>query len=82
MASPGTCRAGSRICGAEIRDKSGFGDLMIRKVLTVPEVAEMLAVSEITVWRMVRDGRVKSIKIGASRRILAESVEAIIGGAA
>jgi excisionase family DNA binding protein len=38
-------------------------------ILTIPQVAEYLSVSERTVWRMIADGRLATIKFGSSTRI-------------
>ena len=37
--------------------------------ITVPRAAELLSVSGATVWRMVADGRLPSVKVGSLRRI-------------
>ena len=37
--------------------------------LTIPQVAERLAVSTRTVWRMVKDGRLPSVRIGRAVRV-------------
>lgn len=45
---------------------------------TVLEASARLRVSRSTIYNLLRDKRLKSVRIGASRRILAESVDAII----
>ena len=45
-------------------------------LLRVPQVAKMLDVSQPTVWRLVGRGELESIKVGRSRRIAPEAVEA------
>ena len=45
-------------------------------LLKVPDVAKMLGVSEVTVWRLVGRGELESIKIGRSRKIDPAAVEA------
>lgn len=45
-------------------------------LLRVPQVAKMLHVSEVTVWRLVGSGELESIKVGRSRRIAPEAVAA------
>lgn len=45
-------------------------------LLRVPQVARMLDVSEVTVWRLVGRGDLESIKVGRSRRVSPEAVEA------
>ncbi|NPC43131.1 helix-turn-helix domain-containing protein [Nocardioides sp. zg-1230] len=41
-------------------------------------LAELLHVSSKTAWRIVRDGKVQSVKVGARRLVLPESVEAYL----
>lgn len=48
---------------------------MTERLLTVPAVAELLALSPYTVWRLVLDGRLASHKIGRSRRIAESDVQ-------
>lgn len=43
--------------------------------LTVNQIATRWNMSARTVWRMVKDGRLRSILIGSSRRVLEEDVE-------
>jgi excisionase family DNA binding protein len=45
-------------------------------LLRVPQVAKMLDVSEVTVWRLVGSKELESIKVGRSRRIDPEAVDA------
>ncbi len=45
-------------------------------LLKVPHVAKMLGVSQVTVWRLIGSGELESIKVGRSRRIDPEAVEA------
>jgi len=47
-------------------------------LLTVPEVAKLLRLSDKTVWRRVRDGAIESVKIGGARRVRPEAVAAFI----
>lgn len=56
-------------------------------VLTVPDVAEWMHVSEKTVYRLVRRGELEAFKVGAAVRIRRSAVlvymsEARMGGAA
>lgn len=44
-------------------------------LLRVPQVARMLGVSEVTVWRLVGSGELESIKVGRSRKIDPAAVE-------
>jgi len=50
----------------------------LSRLLTVPQVAEVLSMSPFSVWKMVLDGRLPSHKIGASRRIASADVDAML----
>jgi excisionase family DNA binding protein len=52
----------------------------VAPLLTVGQVAELLAVSADTVRRRVDDGTLEAVKIGGSRRIRRESVERLLAG--
>jgi len=47
-------------------------------ILNVEEVADLLRVSQQTVYNMIRDGRLKASKIGREWRLLKRDVESII----
>jgi excisionase family DNA binding protein len=57
---------------------SSTGDFTRPSAYTVPETAEILRVSEATVWRLVRRQAVESVLIGRSRRITARSVDKLL----
>jgi len=46
--------------------------------LTVPEAARYLKVSEPTVWRWIRQGRLPSTKVGRLRRIPLAAIERLV----
>lgn len=48
------------------------------RLLTVQEVAEMLRVSNMTVYRLVRSGELRALQIGKSYRLREEDVDAFI----
>ena len=48
------------------------------ELFTVPEVARMLRLSESTIWRLVRNGAIESVKAGRARRISPEALAAYI----
>ena len=51
----------------------------IRPLLKISEASEILNLSEITIRRMVGDGRLASVKVGGtSRRILRRSIENLL----
>lgn len=45
-----------------------------REMLTTSQAAERLSLDKTTVWRMVKDGRLKAEKVGSHYRIPAEEV--------
>jgi excisionase family DNA binding protein len=49
-------------------------------LLMVPEAAVLMRLGKRTVWRMVHDGEIESIKIGRSRRIPRQAVADYIAG--
>ncbi len=55
-----------------------------RTLLTVPETAEMLRCGQTTVYQLLKDGRLASVKIGRRRLVRADAVARFIdtGGAA
>jgi excisionase family DNA binding protein len=51
---------------------------MARRLYKIPEVSEMLAVSQKLIWKMVASRELDVVRIGRSVRIAAESVDALI----
>jgi len=51
---------------------------MTDRLLTVPQVAEAIALSPYTVWRMVLTGRLPSHKLGRSRRVAEADVRRLL----
>lgn len=49
--------------------------------LTVPEVAEILRVSKMTVYRMVHSGELQATRVGRSFRVPAKTVRGYLAGA-
>ena len=47
-------------------------------LVTIPQAAQLLAVSDKTVWRLVRAGQIDSITIGTSRRIRRSAIDRYI----
>lgn len=43
-------------------------------LLTVPEVAKRLRVADVTIWRLIATGELRSVKVGRLRRIAPEAV--------
>jgi excisionase family DNA binding protein len=48
------------------------------RLLRIPEVAEALAVSSRSVWRLIAAGDLPVVRIGRSARVTAEAVDALI----
>lgn len=48
------------------------------KLLTVAEVADMLRVSTMTVYRLVKSGELRALQIGKSYRLREEDVDAFL----
>ena len=51
------------------------GDISDSKFLTVAEVAAMMRVSKMTVYRLVHDGDLPAVRVGRSFRVLEEDVD-------
>ena len=49
------------------------------KYVTIPELAKMLGLSRITVFKKVKKGEIKAIKIGKTYGIPQKNLEAIFG---
>lgn len=49
--------------------------------LTISDVAELLQLSTTTIWRHIRTGKIKAIKIGRSYRIRRTDLEAMLRAA-
>jgi excisionase family DNA binding protein len=52
--------------------------LVMKGLLTVAEVAEMLRVSTMTVYRLIRSGEIPAVRIGRSYRIREPDLESYI----
>jgi excisionase family DNA binding protein len=50
-----------------------------QRLLTVAEVAAALRVSNMTVYRLIRDGSLRSTRVGRGYRIWEEAVDAYLG---
>jgi excisionase family DNA binding protein len=51
------------------------GDLSESKFLTVAEVAAMMRVSKMTVYRLVHNGELPAVRVGRSFRVLEKDVD-------
>jgi excisionase family DNA binding protein len=50
------------------------------EVLTVQEACNRLKLNEVTIRRMLKDGRLRGIKMGRRWRVYEDSVEALLEG--
>jgi excisionase family DNA binding protein len=48
------------------------------QLLTVSEVAEMLRVSDMTVYRLIKSGQLRALQIGKSYRLRDDDVDAFL----
>ena len=55
-----------------------MGDLSDVRFLTVAEVADMMRVSTMTVYRLVKSGELPAVRFGRSYRIPETAVEAAV----
>ena len=53
---------------------------MKKELLTIPQAAGRMAVSEKTTWRMVYAGKLEVVRIGRCVRITGKSVDDVIDG--
>ncbi len=54
-------------------------DWLPRRLLTVPETAEVLQQSPRQVWRLIADGRLQVKRVGRSVRVTPEALAALLG---
>jgi excisionase family DNA binding protein len=54
-------------------------DWLPRRLMTVPETAEVLQQSPRQVWRLIADGRLQVKRVGRSVRVTPEAVAALLG---
>jgi len=54
-------------------------DWIPRRLMTVPELAELSQQSERQVWRLIADGRLQARKIGSSTRVTPEAFATLLG---
>ena len=54
---------------------AGSGDMSDAKFLTVAEVASMMRVSTMTVYRLIKAGELGSVRVGKSYRIKEDDVD-------
>ncbi|NYG53793.1 helix-turn-helix domain-containing protein [Nocardioides perillae] len=57
---------------------STSGDSPDKKFLTVAEVAQMMRVSKMTVYRLVHNGELPALRVGRSFRVTEQDVDAYL----
>lgn len=57
---------------------SSSGDMPDKKFLTVAEVAQMMRVSKMTVYRLVHNGDLPALRVGRSFRVTEQDVDAYL----
>lgn len=62
------------------RDDSHSDNLQNRLAVTMREAAEMLSISERSVWTLVNRGDLRSFKVGRSVRIPIDALRALAAG--
>jgi excisionase family DNA binding protein len=48
------------------------------QLMTVPEVARELRISERTIWRLIRSGKLKPVRLGKRTLVRRDDVEAMV----
>ena len=56
-------------------DNSSTGEISESQFLTVAEVAAMMRVSKMTVYRLVHSGELPAVRVGRSFRVLERDVD-------
>ena len=62
-------------------DNDPSGELADMKFLTVAEVASVMRVSKMTVYRLVHSGELAAVRVGRSFRVPERAVHAYLRGA-
>ena len=74
MASSEKPPTGPKAVGSGSSDKDGKASLSGTQFLTVAEVAAMMRVSKMTVYRLLHNGDMPSVRVGRSFRVPAGAV--------
>jgi excisionase family DNA binding protein len=53
-----------------------------RRALSIPEAARTCGVSRATLYRLIADGKLKTLKIGARRLVTVGALDALLSGGA
>ena len=64
--------------GKSARDSSGDGQPPRAQFLTVAEVASLMRVSKMTVYRLVHNGELPAVRVGRSFRVHAKAVHDLL----
>lgn len=63
------------LAGATPEPRTGSGDLSGIRFLTVAEVATVMRVSKMTVYRLVHSGELPAVRVGRSFRVREDAVD-------
>lgn len=58
---------------------SSLPDWIPRRLMTVPEIAELLQQSPRQIWRLIANGRLQVVRVGGSTRVTPEAIAALLG---
>jgi excisionase family DNA binding protein len=61
-----------------LSDKYQEEELKTKKLLTVAEASALLGLSRTTTYQLIHEGSLKSIKLGRSRRIPTQEIDAFL----
>lgn len=78
---PGGGEAVGRVCSTGACAMTSSNNLSEIKFLTVAEVAAVMRVSRMTVYRLVHSGELASVRVGRSFRVPERAVHAYLSGA-
>ena len=53
---------------------------MDKKLITVPEAAEVLSLSRSKIYTLIKSGQLPSVKIGGSRRFTQDNIQNYLAG--
>jgi len=63
------------------RSSETIADAQSRRLLSIDDTCRVMSLSRWSVYRLIREGRLDTTKIGARRFVLAESIDQFLSGA-
>jgi excisionase family DNA binding protein len=61
---------------------STINENLERRALSIPEAARTCGLSRATLYRLIADGKLSTLKIGARRLVLVGAIDAFLSGGA